>query len=65
MKLYRVSWVIDGKIGQIAMSGLWEVEASSVSYAAAKIKVMVGEEYSVDIGKVRITGISTEKEKTA
>lgn len=61
MKLYRVSWVIDGKIGQVAISGLWEIEAVSVSFAAAKVKVQAAEEYGVDISKVRISGISSEK----
>lgn len=65
MRTYRVQWVIDGKIGKIAISGLWEIEAVDANYAAAKVKVMVGEEYSTDIDKVRITGISTEKEKSA
>lgn len=65
MKLYRVSWVIDPSAGQIAISGLWEVEAVDASYAAAKVKVQVGEEYSTDIDKVRIVSISTEKEKSA
>lgn len=65
MKLYRVSWVIDPSAGQIAISGLWEVEALDFAFAAAKVKVMVGEEYSTDIDKVRIIGLSREKEKSA